>query len=236
MQMLNLGPNVEVMPHSSLGHMLSRVMDRWGSRGSAHFVTAAGPDLEGFRAALRATEREGVPVCLLGTAFGFIHMLDTFTESRFRLAPGSRMMDTGGTKGRTREIAPVELYDAYSRAFGIPQDRIVNEYGMTELSSKYYDIALRTGRGPQHPRPKLAPPWLRTLVVDPESLLPMPEGEIGLLLHIDLANLDSVLAVQTDDMGRLTPEGVVLLGRATGSEARGCSLAAEELMRAAQSM
>jgi hypothetical protein len=236
MRMLNLGPNAEAMPHSSLGHMLSLVVARWGSPGSAHFVTVAGPDLEGFRAALRQAERDREPVCLLGTAFGFIHWLDTFPEARFCLAPGSRLMDTGGTKGRTREMTPSALYAVYSRAFGIPEDRIVNEYGMTELSSQYYDITLRSGRGEEHPRPKLGPPWLRTLAVDPESLRPLPEGDAGLLLHIDLANLDSVLAVQTDDVGRLTPEGVVLVGRATGTEARGCSLAAEELMRTARSV
>jgi hypothetical protein len=123
------------------------------------------------------------------------------------------------------------LYAAYERSFGIPPERIVNEYGMTELSSQYYDTVLISDRGLVHPRPKLGPPWLRPLVVDPETLQPLPEGATGLILHLDLANLDSVLAVQTDDLGRITPDGLQLLGRATGAEARGCSLAAEELMR-----
>lgn len=233
MRMLNLGPNAETAPHSSLGHMLSLVLQRWGAPGSAHFQREAGPDLEGFRAALRAAEADRVPVCLLGTAFGFIHWLDAFPGERFQLAPGSRLMDTGGTKGRTRKMAAGDLYARYEQSFGIPADHLVNEYGMTEMSSQFYDRVLRTGSGVEHPRPKLGPPWVRTLAVDPESLRPLPEGEMGLLLHFDLANLDSVLAVQTDDLGRLTPEGVQLLGRATGAEARGCSLAVEELMRRA---
>lgn len=227
--MLNLGPNAEAAPHSSLGHMLSLVVSRWGAAGSRHFQSAAGPDLEDFRAALRAAETSGDPVFLLGTAFGFIHWLDVFPGDQFRLAPGSRLMDTGGTKGRVRALDSADLYAAYERAFGIAADHLVNEYGMTELSSQYYDVALRDGSGLEHPRPKAGPPWLRTVVVDPESLRPLPGGEAGLLLHFDLANPDSVLAVQTEDFGRLTPEGLQLLGRVTGAEARGCSLAAEEL-------
>jgi hypothetical protein len=212
--------------------MVSRVVQRWGASGSRHFQTAADPDLEGFRAALRAAEAAGEPVCLLGTAFGFVHWLDTYPNERYCLAPGSRLMDTGGTKGRVRELPPADLYAAYERVFGIPAEHLVNEYGMTELSSQYYDVTLRTGSGLDHPRPKAGPPWLRTLVVDPESLWPLPDGEAGLLLHFDLANLDSVLAVQTEDLGRQTTEGLRLLGRATGAEARGCSLAVEELMGA----
>jgi hypothetical protein len=233
-RMLNLGPNAAAAPYSSLGHMLSLVVGEWGAPGSAHFQSVSGPDLVGFRGALRQAEQEAEPVCLLGTAFGFIHWLDTFPGERFCLVPGSRLMDTGGTKGRTRELPVADLYAAYQRAFGIPLDHLLNEYGMSELSSQYYDVALRQRRGLDHPRPKLGPPWLRTLVVDPESLRPLPEGEIGLLLHFDLANLDSVLAVQTDDLGRHSPAGLQLLGRATGAEARGCSLAAEELMGADQ--
>jgi hypothetical protein len=233
MRMLNLGPNAEAQPRSSLGYMLSRVMREWGGPGSDHFLSAAGPDLDGFRSALRAAERDGEPVCLLGTAFGLIKWLDAFPEDRFRLAPGSRLMDTGGTKGRTREIVTEELYARYSGVFGLPPNRLVNEYGMTELGSQYYDAALRAGRGLEHPRPKLGPPWLHTLAVDPETLRPLPDGAIGLLLHFDLANMDSVLAVQTDDLGRVTPDGLQLLGRASGAEARGCSLTAEELMRSA---
>jgi acyl-protein synthetase LuxE len=235
-RMLNLGPNAEASPHSSLGHMMSRVMQRWGQRSaggsSHHFQTEAGLDAEGFRAALRAAEAAGEPVCLLGTAFAFVHWLDSFPDEQYCLAPGSRLMDTGGTKGRVREMTPADLYAAYERVFGIPAEHLVNEYGMTELSSQYYDVTLRTGSGLDHPRPKAGPQWLRTLVVDPESLQPLPNGEAGLLLHFDLANLDSVLAVQTEDLGRQTLEGLRLLGRATGAEARGCSLAVEELMSA----
>ncbi len=233
-RMLNLGPNAEASPHSSLGHMLSLVVRRWGAAGSRHFQSTAGPDLAGFREALHAAQAEGAPVCLMGTAFGFVHWLDAFPQDRYHLAPGSRLMDTGGTKGRSRDRAPAELYAAYERAFGIPADHLVNEYGMTELSSQYYDVALRTGSGLAHPRPKAGPPWLRTVAVDPETLHPLPGGEAGLLLHFDLANLDSVLAVQTEDLGRITPEGLQLLGRASGAEARGCSLAVEELMRSEQ--
>jgi hypothetical protein len=67
-------------------------------------------------------------------------------------------------------------------------------------------------------------------VVHPETLAPLPEGEVGLLRHFDLANLHTVAAVQTDDLGVRRGDGFEVLGRAAGAEPRGCSLAAEELV------
>jgi hypothetical protein len=63
----------------------------------------------------------------------------------------------------------------------------------------------------------------------------VPTGEPGLLQHFDLANLHSVLAVQTEDIGTVDERGVLLLGRAAGAPPRGCSLATDELLRAARS-
>jgi hypothetical protein len=91
----------------------------------------------------------------------------------------------------------------------------VNEYGMTELSSQLY----ARGIGPHR-----APPWLRTLVCDPATGRERQLGEVGLLRHVDLANVGSVVAVQTDDVGRAVDGGIELLGRVSGAVTRGCSL------------
>jgi hypothetical protein len=152
-------------------------------------------------------------------------------------------MDTGGYKGRSREVPKTELYAAYHRHFGIPLTHIVNEYGMTELGSQFYDRNLRdaaAGRDPTDCLPassriKLAPPWVRVVVVDPETLEPLDGPGPGLLRFIDLANLHTVLAVQTDDLGELRGEGFEILGRAASAEARGCSLTAEEFAEASGS-
>ena len=76
------------------------------------------------------------------------------------------------------------------------------------------------------------PPWVRTRAVDPSSLEDVAAGETGLLVHYDLANTGSVLAVQTSDIGRIVGDGFEVFGRAAGAELRGCSLAAEMMLGA----
>lgn len=73
---------------------------------------------------------------------------------------------------------------------------------------------------------------MRTVAVDPESLSPLEPGAVGVLRHWDLANMDSVAVLQTADLGRAEEDGLELLGRAAGAEARGCSIAMDELLTA----
>ena len=236
------------LPRSSLAHMFDLLLDRLypadappapeTGRGDGHtyFLGPEGFDVAGATARLSGLAAEGRPVLLMGTAFAFVHLLDHLTErgQELRLPAGSRIMDTGGYKGRSREVPKAELYRLYGDVLGVPDDHIVNEYGMTEMSSQFYDGGLRDcilGR-PARPRRKIAPPWVRTLIVDPETLGPLPPGAPGLLRHIDLANLDSVAALQTADLGVADGDGFEISGRAAGAEARGCSLAVEELLDA----
>ncbi len=148
-----------------------------------------------------------------------------------RLPDGSRVMETGGFKGRSRTVPRKELYAAIDSRLGIPSDRIVNEYGMTELLSQLYEPVLTGGPRLHHP-----PPWVRTRVLDPATLDPLPPGREGLLCHFDLANLGSVCCVLTEDLGVEHPEaeghGFRVLGRNPGAEPRGCSLAMDDLMTA----
>jgi len=101
----------------------------------------------------------------------------------------------------------------------------INEYGMTELCSQYYDF-----RFEEDLAVKAGPPWLRARVLDPDTLAPLPRGEVGILQHFDLANLDSVSAVLTEDLGRETDHGFVLLGRVPNATPRGCSIAMDLLL------
>ena len=77
------------------------------------------------------------------------------------------------------------------------------------------------------------PHWARTAVVDPETLEELPAGQTGLLKHIDLANRGSVIAIQTEDLGHTAEAGFEIVGRAPAAEARGCSLALDQLLRGA---
>lgn len=235
--MLVLNPPRTALPNSSLAHYLHLVLETFGTSESDFFLHDAGLDVERLAQALRQAEGRGQPVCLLGTSFALVHALDTFAgrDQTFRLPVGSRIMDTGGFKGRSRELARQELYGLCTRYFGVPETHCVNMYGMTEFSSQFLDNTLRlTHDGRQAPVAKENPPWTRTLVVDPETLEPVPAGTRGLLLHYDLANRNSVLAILTEDIGFAVEGGFMLLGRAQGSEARGCSLAIDEILLASR--
>lgn len=219
------------VPDSSLSFMISEVMETVGAAGSAFFLGDDGIRVTDFLDACAAAERGGHPVLVAGTSLGFLYLLDTMEERNWsvRLPAGSRAMDTGGFKGRMREVGRSELYGRIEAALGVPPDWIVNEYGMTEMSSQLYDgIAGRAG-APGGRRYR-GPGWMRSVAVDPETLQPLPDGSEGILRHVDLANLDSVMAIQTADLGRVTAEGVELTGRMIGAEPRGCSLAMEDLM------
>ena len=100
---------------------------------------------------------------------------------------------------------------------------------MTELSTQLYDAGNTTT-----PSVKRGPHWLRTRVIDPISGQEMPQGERGILVHTDLANYNSVTTILTEDVGIATDDGFVLLGRAQGSQAKGCSLAVDEFLQAAR--
>ncbi len=227
---LSLVPPPEEVPDSSLSHMVGEVMRAFGAEGSGYFVGPEGIGHAALGVALRRAEEAGAPVCIVGTSFAYVHWLDHLaaTGERFTLPHGSRLMDTGGFKGRSREVAREELYAAFGERLGVGEAWCVNEYGMTEMSSQFYDAVA----GWPTPRLHQGPPWVRTRAVDPETLAPLPEGEVGVLRHWDLANLHSVMAVQTADLGVVAPEGFRVLGRARGAEARGCSLAVDQLLGA----
>ena len=240
---LNARP--EELPNSSLAYFLGRLLDFHGSPGSGFFVREGRLDLDGLTAALLEAEGAGEPVGLLGASFAYVHLLDALEEAdlSFRLPKGSRVLDTGGFKGRSREVTAEALRALFEERLGVPDPFCVNYYGMTEISTQYYDHGLRSHLmgEPTGPRHKTVPPWARISVVDPETGEPLPAGERGLIVHRDLANRGSCLAVLAEDVGYLlpsvsTPESeppsFVLLGRAKGAEARGCSIALDELLAA----
>jgi hypothetical protein len=158
-----------------------------------------------------------------------VALLDELSDAgrSLPLPPGSRVMETGGFKGRTRIVGREELYARSAAAFAIDEAAIVAEYGMTELSSQYYDSPASRW---SNKRIKLPVPWLRPIVVD-VSGNPLPTGIVGAIRHVDCANRSSAVAIQTEDLGVITADGLLLLGREEGAALRGCSLDAEDLLR-----
>lgn len=229
-RILSLVPAAEDQPHSSLSTMIGFAMAELGAEGSGvHAHPEHGVDVAGLDAALERAVDDGVPVLVAATSFALVQWLDG-SRARMRLPEGSRVMETGGFKGRTREVSRDRLYAAIGERLGVPARRVVNEYGMTELLSQFWEPVLREGSDAD--RRLVGPPWVRTRVLDPVTLEELPGGEPGLLCHVDLANVGSVAAVLTQDLGIAVGDGFHLLGRAPGAEPRGCSLALEELLAA----
>lgn len=240
LQWLALTPPPNLAPRSSLVHMLGAVISRFGS-GKAVFAGRPASDnawlldVDSACAMLDEAEVENAPVCILTTAFHCLELTSSLVErgKRIRLPLGSRLMETGGYKGRSREVSKQELYDMVRDRLGITPEYCVSEYGMTELSSQAYDwVAGKTSRsssGLSHETARCFrfPPWARIQVISPETSRPVYQGETGLLRICDLANVYSVMAVQTDDLVVLRNHGFEFLGRKTGSEPRGCSLMAK---------
>jgi acyl-CoA synthetase (AMP-forming)/AMP-acid ligase II len=231
MRLVMLAPHPDEAPSSSLSYMLGR-FEAWFGSGTCWAWREGALALEALIEALREAEQAGEPVAILGTSFALVHAEDALGEVRFALPAKSRLMQTGGYKGRSREVAPEALRAALSLRYGLDDAWIVAEYGMTELSSQMYEAPLRAAAlGAPIPARRLwIPGWVRASVVDPSTLAPVPEGSVGVLRLDDLANLDSVCAIQTSDLAIARGDRIELLGRAPGATPRGCSLAVEEAL------
>jgi hypothetical protein len=223
-----LTPDAEHAPHSSLVHMCHAISRYKGVR-RATFVGT--PDSDGSWqidsdrtiALLKACESTNEPVGVLGTAFNFVHLIDALDAQGLRLSLPLRSwaVETGGYKGRSRTMPKSQLHALISGLFGLPLDRVVTEYGMCELSSQAYDASLLRQSSDRIFR---FPPWARPVIVSPETSHEVKDGEIGLLRVFDLANVYSVMAIETQDLARRRGSDFDLIGRAELAEPRGCSL------------
>jgi hypothetical protein len=234
-RILVLAPSTERAPHLRMAYDCSLFARLFGAAGSGHFVGEGGLEFDRVIAALREAESAGEPVLLIGATFSFVWLFEHCRERalRFRLPPGSRTLDGGGYKGRSRELTKEAFIGLATETLGLSPTHVVNLLGITEVASLFYDSVLGDHlAGRNRPRHKPNAPWTRTLAVDPETLSPLRPGETGLLLHLDLASARNVLAVLTEDLGHEVAGGFEILGRARGAELRGCSLAMEEWLGA----
>jgi len=231
---LIIAPAPEKAPHMIMAYGMEQLKKKYGRPKSRFLIGERGFEPEELVQELRQAEQENTPVALIGASLGFLTFFDYCAQQglSFHLPEGSRTLDAGGYKGRGRAIAQDEFLCLVSRFLEILPDMSINLLGMTELGSQFYDNAQKNKfSGAAGARCKENPPWTRTLVLDPRTMQEVAVGEQGVLWHIDLTNLERVAAIQTDDIGRCREKGFEILGRARGSEARGCSLSIEEITR-----
>jgi len=239
-QVVALAPRLDEPPSSSLGYMMAlfmadfehtdvdvRAPERW-------LIDEQGVNIDALEAAAQRAGDAGEALLILATSFALVALLDTLAGRTLAVPEHTVLMQTGGFKGKSREISPSELRHALASTFGISESCVIGEYGMTELTSQLYEATLPGSalQAERHGAPGVyfEPPWLRVVPVDPVTLEPVALGDVGIARIVDLGNVDSAVAIQTQDRVRRTGGGIELLGRAPGATPRGCSLAVEEFL------
>lgn len=168
-------------------------------------------DLVGLAAVLDRLVAHHTPTLLLGVSFALLDLAEQYPQA----LGDTIVMETGGMKGRRRELTRTELHDTLNRAFQTSQ--IHSEYGMTELLSQAYAPA--NGRFEPAPTLRVTP----RDVTDPFATTAF--GRTAALNLTDLANLDTISFIASDDLGRVYPDGTFeVLGRIDNTDIRGCNL------------
>ncbi len=206
---LGLLPSYLEREGSSLVYMVDRLVKDSKHPDSGFYLH----DTAALAATLDRLEKAGQPVILVGVTYALLDFAQTFPRPLRHCI----IMETGGMKGRRKEITREELYGHLKQAFGLSE--IHAEYGMTELLSQAYG---REGRFQ-------TPPWMKVLIrdeTDPLSHYQITEKTMaGGISVVDLANLYSCSFIATEDIGRGHPGGAFeVLGRLDHSDTRGCSL------------
>tara|TARA_R110001583_G_C5670235_1_gene410763 strand:- start:14896 stop:15873 length:978 start_codon:yes stop_codon:yes gene_type:complete len=168
-------------------------------------------NLDELQKTLIKLDEKGEKILLIGVSFA---LLDLVEKHQFQLK-NTVIMETGGMKGRRKELIREELHGELCKGFGV--EKIHSEYGMTELLSQAYS----KGNGIFE-----CPPWMKILTRDTEDALTiLPQGKSGGINVIDLANINSCSFIATQDLGKTYKNGTFeVLGRFDNSDIRGCNL------------
>jgi hypothetical protein len=160
---------------------------------------------------LKKQQQQQKPTVLIGVTYALLDLIEQY-QINF---PGLIVMETGGMKGRRKEMIREDLHTQLCKGFGV--NAIHSEYGMTELLSQAYS----TGNGIFN-----CPPWMRILIRDTNDPLSLLEnGKAGGINIIDLANINSCSFIATQDLGQIHPDGSFeVLGRFDNADIRGCNL------------
>jgi hypothetical protein len=192
---------------SSLVYMVQRLIEESGHKSSGFFLHNHDELVD----IILEQEKAQQPSILIGVTFALIDLTTRFTLS----LKNTIVMETGGMKGRGKEMLRSEVHSILKESFGV--NTIHSEYGMTELLSQAYS----KGGGVFE-----CPSWMRVMARDPyDPFAILPRGKTGALNIIDLANLNSCSFIQTDDLGLVNSnDSFEVLGRMDGSQIRGCNL------------
>ena len=204
---LALLPSYMERKGSSLVYMIDTLIKKSGHPSSGFYLD----NLEELGKKLIALDRRGTKVILVGVSYA---LLDLIERTRLKLQH-TIIMETGGMKGRRKEMIREELHAQLKKGFGVTE--VHSEYGMTELLSQAYSKGEGVFR---------SPPWMKVLCRDTEDpLLFQKAGKTGGINIIDLANVHSCSFIATQDLGKVYENGSFeIIGRFDHSDIRGCNL------------
>ncbi|MEI7589126.1 MAG: acyl transferase [Chitinophagia bacterium] len=203
---IGLLPSYLERGNSSLVYMVNQLIKSSGHSESGFYLD----DFKKLDTVLKKLEEKKQPVWLIGVSFA----LTDFAAAYPQKLNYTTVIETGGMKGRKKELTREELHQVLSSNLGTKN--IHSEYGMTELLSQAYAIKEGIFR---------CPPWMKVLVADEEDPIALKETGRGVLHIIDLANLHSCSFIATEDLGEVFSDGSFkVIGRVDASERRGCSL------------
>ena len=207
---LALLPNYYEREGSSLVYMVNQLIEKSKENGSGYFLHQ--DDL--LYATLLKNESEGIKTMLIGVSYALLDFLEKYQIN----LKHTIIMETGGMKGKRKELLKEQLHSILCDGFGV--ECIHSEYGMTELLSQAYS----DGKGIF-----TSPPWMKILIRDihePRRIL--QNGKSGGVNVIDLANLYSCSFIATDDLGKnKLHNSFEIIGRIDNSDVRGCNLMIE---------
>ncbi len=234
MSILSLVPDVEKWPDSSLAQMISWFGEVWPLNYADHL------NLKNVLNCIEDASKTKQPICIVGTAFHYVHFLDEWQRAgkpKLLLPKGSILIETGGTKGKSRDISRGELYKLMGDAFAVETSSIVSEYGMCELASQAWDFVVRPSDSSLDRR-RFKFPWWVTVAVMTEPSRAEQTGTGALLVHdharIDLLSRNGVIPIQTEDLVNVEQSGLFSLeGRVPNAPLKGCSMLADSASNAA---
>lgn len=204
---LALLPNYLERKGSSLVYMVDDLIKKSNHSDSGFYLN----NLDELATKLIDLDKKGQKILLIGVSFALLDLIEQYQLN----LKNTIIMETGGMKGRRKELIRAELHDLLAKGFNV--DKIHSEYGMTELLSQAYS----KGNGVFD-----CPPWMQILTRDTEDALTiLPKGKSGGINVIDLANYNSCSFIATQDLGKIHPNNQVeIIGRFDNSDIRGCNL------------
>ncbi|MEI8345558.1 MAG: hypothetical protein WCG06_05745, partial [Candidatus Omnitrophota bacterium] len=207
--------SAKAAPQSSLSHMIGVLDERLAEGRGRYYYSKEGLE---FDLLLRDLSSCSKKVFLFATSSALLEFLQRvkLRKTFLKLAPDSRFFETGGFKAASRRVSRERVDALCLKHLSLKAADRVGEFGMTEMFSQFYSRgAACVFKGP---------PWARCVARLPSVAKEAPPGRAGVLSFCDLANLDSVIALQTEDRGFIRAGGFEYLGRIPQAARRGCSL------------